>query len=373
MSSGLLRFIEEQIASSAGTPLGQHRAERAAYLARAGRVSEAKAEIASIRADGLLFADSRASSLLNLAEGLCQYYGEMRPLVAEDRFARARAIAQVGGHPDLEGRALSWLGLIQYGRYRFDAMCRTVDECVEKLACGDSMALARTSLTIAISIHLANRFDLAMPWYRRTHLFATERRDEAMISAMLHNMAALWLSNCRNAQLGGPATTDTSRQALAGALSSFNFDGLAGVSALEVLTPLLDAQISSLEMNYQRAEALYKRCRTDFDVQVLHNWSNWMLADLEWCRLNTGVSTTSVDELKRIFHSLSDVEQVDEQAATLARLAGCARLIGQHAWAEQLEESASVSWHRFGELQAQILDLLLSTTGVRLLEEARPL
>lgn len=372
MNSRFLQVLDQQIAQSTGILCGQLRAERASYLARAGCIEDAKVEIASIRTDRSLVADSRISTLLNLAEGLYHYYKDVSPL-AEDRFARARAIAQVGGHLELEGRAISWLGLVHYGGYRFAEMCRCIDECVDQLACTDSTALARTSLTIAISIHLANRFDLAMPWYRRTHLFAVEGHDEAMISAMMHNMAALWLSNCRNARLGGPVTADTSRQALTGALSSFNFDGLVGLSALGVLTPLLEAQISSLEADYRRAVSLYEKCRCDFNVEALHNWSNWMLADLEWCRLQAGVAISPNEALKSIYQSARDVDQVDEQAATLVRLAGCARLMGQNEWAEHCDEWARENWSRFTELQAQILDMVLSARGVLKLERSHPI
>lgn len=372
MNSRFLEVLDRQIASSTGTLHGQFRAEKAAYLARAGFLVEAKEEITSIRTDRILVADSRVSTLLNLAEGLYLYYKDVSPL-AEDRFARARAIAQVGGHADLEGQAISWLSLIHYGNYRFNAICKCIEECVEQLACTDSTANARISLTIAISIHLANRFDLAMPWYRRTHLFAVERRDEAMISAMLHNMAALWLSNSRNAQLGGPATVDSSRQALTGALSSFNFDGLVGVSALGVLTPLLEAQISSLELDYHKAIRLYEDCRSNFDVQNLHNWSNWMLADLEWCRLNAGLAETTCDALEKIQRSIGDSDQADEKAVTFARLAECARFIGEHDWAIRCDEAAKENWRHFGKLQESILNSLLTLPALLKLQNNYPL
>lgn len=371
MNSNFLKALEANIAGSVGEERVSKRAERAGYLARSGYLEEARQEIDIIRRE-FPMAGGRTSALLNLAEGLCHYYKDVNP-VAADRFARARAIAHVDGQADLEGQALSWLGLIHYGAYRFDDMCRCIDECIETLGCMDAIALARTSLNIAMSMHLANRFDMAMPWYRRTHLFAVELHDEAMISAMLHNMAALWLSNCRNSQLGGPHTSDQSRQALTGALSSFNFDGLVGLSALGVLTPLLDAQISSLSEDYERAVSLYDKCCEDFDVDSLHNWSSWMLADREWCRVALGCSENPNEVFELIHGSVGSVHQVDERAATLSRLAAGWRLLGSEARSRECEEQAQMCWREFSELQVNILDRVTTSRGSLSLERRFPL
>lgn len=372
MNSNFLKALEAKLAGSVGEEKAMHRAERAGYLARSGHVKEAREEIDDIRRESPMVG-GRTSALLNLAEGLYHYYQDVNRPLAADRFARSRAIAQVGGQADLEGRALSWLGLIHYGAYRFDHMCRCADECIETIGCTDPVALARTSLNIATSLHLANRFDMAMPWYRRTHLFAVDVQDEAMISAMLHNMAALWLSNCRNSQLGGPKTSDQSRQALTGALSSFNFDGLVGSSALGVLTPLLDAQICSLESEHERAVSLYDKCREEFDVDSLHNWGNWMLADREWCRLVLGRSDNPKEVFEHIHASVNQVHQVDERAATLSRLAAGWRLLGSEAQSRECEEQSSLCWRQFAELQASILKQVTDSRGYLALEQRSPL
>lgn len=371
MNSNHLKSLEERIALSTGAELLRLRCERAAYLARSGRSERASEEISTLRKELPGSSDSRVSALLNLAEGLYHYYIDGGP-IARDRLARARAIAEVGRHQDLAAQASSWLALVHYGSYRFVEMCRCIDDSVESIDSADSITLARTSLTIAIAIHLANRFDLAMPWYRRTHLFAAETRDEAMISAMLHNMAALWLSNCRNSQLGGPVTEDQSRQALMGALSSLNFDGIVGASALHVLTPLLDAQISSLECNFARAVDLYDKCRAEFDVDVLHNWSNWMMADREFCRIQTGYEAGGDEALVAIQTSACEVHQVDEQAATLARLAQAWRITRNEKQAEECERRALKCWREFSSLQARVLAEVLDTPGTVVLAQRFP-
>lgn len=372
MKSRFLNSLESQIARSSGIVTPQLRAERAAYFARAGQVDEALEELASIRRECSTLSDSRLSAILNFAEGLCHYYNDFSP-VAWDRFKRARALAQMGGHTDVAGRALSWLSLLAYSAHRPDEMCRYIDDCVDELRCRDSTALARTSLTIAMALHAANRFDLAMRWYRRAHLFAVDTRDEAMISAMLHNMAALWLTNSRNAALGGPPSSDRSRQALLGAISSFNFDDLVESTALGVLKPLLEAQLCSLESDFPRAVELYNKSEEEFPVEAVHNWASWMVADRVWCRLQCGVEADAIDILEAIEASLDKVNQVDEQAATLARLAMCWQSLGQAARARPLFERAKACWQQFEEFQIEVLRAVANSAGARRLAEEDPM
>lgn len=372
MKSRLLTSLESQITVSRGLLTLQLRAERAAYLARSGRIEEAFDEVACIRKDSANLSDSRLSAMLHFAEGLCHYYRDFGPN-ATDRLRRAQALAQIGNHSDVAGRAVSWLCLLAYSAHKYDDMRRHIDECVEELKCRDSTALARTSLTIAMAVHVGNRFDLAMPWYRRAHLFAVEMQDEAMISAMLHNMASLWLTNSRNAALGGPATVDRSRQALMGALSSFNFDDLVEFTALGVLKPLLEAQLCSLESNFRGALDLYDKAEEDFPVQVVHNWATWMGADRLWCRLNCGESAGAIDNLELIGGSLNDTDHADEQAATLVRLAECWRILGKPTRAQQCSEKADASWRRFSELQLNMLQAVSISVGAKKLAQEYPM
>jgi tetratricopeptide (TPR) repeat protein len=372
MKSRLLARLEERIAVSRDGEKEELLAERAAYLARSGRVEVALSEIAAVRQRSLKPSNSRVSAILNLAEGLCHYYKDMNP-TAEDRFARSRAIAQLGGHADLIARASSWLGLVKYGDYKFIDMVRCIDESVEVTDELEPSAAARSSLNIAQTLHLANRFDMSLSWYRRAHLMAVETEDEATISAMLHNMASIWASNTRNASLGGPETPDSSRQAFMGALSTFNFDELVGISALGIFTPLLEAQISSLNLDYERALLLYESNLSELKLKVGGGWQAWLLADRIWCRLKCGVGEDAVNNLDSVFALLDDCQHPDDQAAAQMRMAQSWRVLGDKGKAAQLEHGAQDCWTRFGHMQAEMLRIVTSSSGYKRLEERFPL
>lgn len=372
MKSRLLAKLEARIADSRGSDRYELLAERAAYLARSGQVELAQSEIAAIRQHALKSSDSRLAAILNLAEGLCHYYKDMSP-TAEDRFARSRAIAQLGGHADLIARSSSWLGLVKYGDYKFLEMVRYIEESVEVTDELEPNAAARSSLNIALTLHLANRFDISLLWYRRAHLMAVKTEDEATISAMLHNMASIWASNARNASLGGPETPDSSRQAFMGALSTFNFDELVGISALGIFTPLLEAQISSLNSDYERALCLYESNLSELKLRVGGGWQAWLLADRTWCRLKSGISEDAVNNLESVYVLLADCQHPDDQAAAHMRLAQSWRLLGDRERAAELENAARDCWTRFEHVQAEMLRIVASSNGYKRLEELCPL
>ena len=372
MKSRLLRKLELRISETRGGEQDELLAERAGYLARSGQVDVALVEIAAIRQRMQHKTCSRISAILNISEGLCRYYKDMNP-AAEDRFARARAIAQLGGHNDLTARASSWLGLVKYGQYKFSDMVRYIDESVNPGVELEPSAAGRSSLTIASTLHLANRFDMGLAWYRRAHLMAVETEDEALISAMLHNMASIWASNVRNAYLGGPATSDNSRQAFMGALSTFNFDDLVGNSALGVFTPLLEAQIHSLDANFRRALSLYEANLSELSLKVGSGWQAWLLADRAWCYVQNGLTERAYSDLDEVSSVLGGCQHVDDRAATLMRLAQSWQALGESGRASQLEREARECWARFVLVQEEMLKLVTSSYAYERLEEKCPL
>lgn len=373
MRSRLLARLKAKIdAASLGIEQDRLIAEHAGYLARVGELDAARDEILMLRKRNPKLADGRLSALLNLAEGLCHYYQDMGTESA-DRFRRAQAISRVGGHPDLAARAASWLGLLHYGSYGFEEMIECIEESIDPASGYDTGTWARSSMSMALTIHLANRFDLALPWYRRAHLLAVETEDEATISALIHNMAALWVANVRNSRLGGPATSDTSRQALLGVLSTFNFDDLVGLSALKAFTPLLEAQIHSLESNYERALALYESGLSELKVKAVVGWQAWLQADRAWCSIQLGQTESAQSALAAVQAMIAGNHHVDDRAATLSRLAQCWRALGEQKAANVCEAEGRLCWSDFECLQARMLSVATESEGFGAMQARHPL
>lgn len=365
MKSRLLtRFDSEIAACGPGEQRDALVAERASYLARLGDIGRAREEVATLRSRLVAVPSARVSALLHIADGLCHYYTDMGP-EARDRFLRAHALARAAGLDDLVARAASWLALVQYGSYQFAEMARSLDESFMGAPVGDSATLARSCLVVAQTIHLANRFDAALPWYRRARLLSADTEDEATLSALMHNMASIWATNARNATLGGAPTRDSSRQALAGAMSTLNFDVLVGLANLSVFTPLLQAQISSIEGDYGRALALYEQHLDALSIRAVKGWQVWLLADKGWCQLETGRPQMARKTLEVARSLLIHDVHVDDRAAALARLADACDKLEDLDDAHLLRQQANDSWQRFAELQEQMLRVIESSGGVK--------
>lgn len=356
MKSRYLTVLNESIGQTGpGAKLNHLLAERAAYLARLGDLAGAREEIKNIRAQGEGLTDGRLTVLINLSDGLYHYYQNMS-LQSRDRLSRAFALAIATGNFDLASRASAWLALLAYGAYDFVAVAKHLSASKDPQE-RDSIAEARNALTIAMVIHLANRFDLAKPWYKKAHNTAAEVEDDAMISAILHNMSSLWLTNIRNFHLGSIETSDKSSMVLAGVRSTLNFDEIVGSTTQPVFTPLMRAQLLSSEGKYSEALTLYQGHVDRLDIEAVHGWQKWLQADRAWCMLQAGEWEGAKEEFDRILLTISGKDHVDDVGATLRRISQGYGVLGMTEQSLQCGLRADDCWLAFRRLQVEMLSI----------------
>jgi tetratricopeptide (TPR) repeat protein len=361
MKSRYLAALNESISqTSPGAKLNHLLAERAAYLARLGDLAAAREEIKNIRALGEGLTDGRLTVLINLSDGLYHYYKNMG-LQSRDRLSRAFALAIATGNFDLASRAAAWLALLAYGAYDFVAVAKHLTASND-LQDRDSIAEARNALTIAMVIHLANRFDLAKPWYKKAHSLAAEVEDDAMISAILHNMSSLWLTNIRNSHLGSIETSDKSSMVMAGVRSTLNFDEIVGSTSQPAFTPLMRAQLLSSEGKYSEALTMYQGHVDSLDIEAVHGWQKWLQADRAWCVLQAGQRDGAKDEFDRILLAISDGDHVDDVGATLRRISQGYGALGMTEQSLQCALRADECWLVFRRLQVEMLNIASAFT-----------
>lgn len=354
MKSNYLDVLNASIASApVGTSLDCLRAERAAYLARLGETATAHEEVKKIQAENRGKADARLSILLNIADGLCHYYANMG-IESRDRFLRAHALSKATNNTDLTSRAASWLALVAYGAYDFDMMEMYLDQSWFS-GRGDQSSKVRALLIVALTIHLANRFDLARQWYQRARYFAAEVEDSASMSAIMHNMTSIWSANRRNSTLGGIETEDKSKNALLSAISTANFDDLIGATSLPSFTPLIQAQILSIDGRSKEALELYEPHLGNLRIQSVPGWQKWLLADRAWCLLQSGYADRAKNEFDTLFEVLSEDDHVDDLAASLTRLSSGYRILGVEERSQQCGMRSLDCWAAFARLQQQML------------------
>ncbi len=332
------------------------RLERASYLARLGSIVAAREEIDVIRSSNVRDDTGRTTILINIADGLCHYYQSMGG-ESRDRLSRAYALAIATGNLELAAQAAAWLALIAYGDYNFPEMAKHL-RASEVAGSGDPLSQSRNDLTKALTIHLANRYDLAREWYNSARRWATVIEDDAMISAILHNMSSIWVTNIRNARLGPIATSDTAKLAQFGVSSTENFDGIVGSTSLPVITPLTRAQLLSIGGDYQHALRLYNENMDKLDIRSSSGWQKWLVVDRGWCMLQAGERSAAQTIFESTRAALHEDDHIDDRAAALSRIAQGFTVLGINRSAEESKALADDCWNNFRKLQCDMLQMI---------------
>lgn len=357
MSSRFLAVLDNQVAETSDKFVRRGLlAERSAYQARLGEISLARDELEIVRAENNVEPHARVTILINIADGIINYYQDMSP-VANDRYQRARALAIASGQVELQARTDSLIALLEYGLHHFERMFWHLEEAAKKSSSDDKETLCRICMIIAQTLHLANSYDLAVDWYKKSKKLANEGHDDASMSALLHNMASIWAVNWRNSELGKIATKDSPKVARIGADSTFNFDNIIGSSALAALTPLMKAQILSLECKYDEALKVYTAVLPNLSLKALGGWKSWLVADMAWCSLKSGHIEDARAGFERALAEPSDTHHLDDNAATLSRLSEGLAMLGENELAKSCKLRAVEKWKDFNQLQEQMRDM----------------
>lgn len=333
------------------------RAERAALLARQGQLDAARAELSLLRTQFDSRPHAIVSAWASLAEGLVAYFENLSSS-ARDKFMRALALSTAFKAVHVRVLSAAWLAHIDYVEQRFDEMVHHLAIAQSEHLSRFNDAHSRASLVTAQAYHWAERLDLALPWYARTRLYATEDGDEATLSALMHNMAWLRAASAKRIAIAGGQSSGNLQQVLLGAESTGNFDQRIGASSLLSLVPILRAHV--LVLLDQHAEAL-----TLFD-EHLHSALNEglariqcaVLAEIAWCRIHAGDKNQAMNEALAVETHMASCDQPDERAAAHGRLAQFYGLCGDSASAERHRSQAEAYWKAHSANQNRLIALL---------------
>jgi tetratricopeptide (TPR) repeat protein len=237
-------------------------------------------------------------------------------------------------------------------------MTRRVAETLRLADAKHHAAQSRIGLVIAQAYHFAGRYDLAQPWYASARQHGSAEGDEAMLAALMANMAWLNASQARQNVLSGPGESQATRQALLGAESSQNFDALVGTAALDALAPVMRAQLLSLQGRHADALRLYEQHLDLALTQGAAHMANWLRADLAWCRLQLKQADLALEDARAAEAANRDDCDLDDRAATHSRLAQVYAELGQIDAAKKHSQQAEAAWKALGEEQAAVVTLL---------------
>ena len=333
------------------------RAERAAYLARLGRFEEVHAELDALHARYDCRPNVKISVWLNLAEGLTIHSREMGQ-AARDKVLRAHALSGAAGLLQMRALSAGWLAHMDFLLADIVSMTRHVEEALRLADKSHDSARARAGLVVAQGYHQGGRLDLALPWYFSARQHAISDGDDAMVSALMHNMAWLRASNLRQEQVLGTRTTGENNFALLSAQSTAHFDLLVGAANLQSHIPILQAKL--LVSSGQPVEAL---ALFDEHLQIvlregLGRLQADLLADRAWCRVQLGQPSEARKDAVLAESNIDVDGQFDDRAFAHSRLVEVFAALGESEAAERHQRLADTAWHGYVEFQARLVALL---------------
>lgn len=363
MASRLLAQLASRIAA-ARDPVEAAclRAQRGIYLARQGKHEAAQAIVAAIRQEFGARPDAEVTAWVSLVEALIHFYSQPGPK-ALDRLKRAHALSRAMNHPVLVPLCAAWLAHLEFNANRMPPMLQYATEALRLARSDHHAALARVSLVIADAFHFAGRFDLAKPWYAQVREHALADGDDAMISAMLHNVAALRANQVRLADAFQEPKTEETHRALLEAESTRNYDVGIGTLSLAQLLPLVRAQLFMVQGDYRAAVELFSATLDRENVENLERREATFFAERAWCFAQLGEPLLARKDVEAACSRLEYPADDDDLASTHARLAGVYDCLGESAESERHKAASLELRRRVVDAQAELLDQLNNTLG----------
>ena len=359
MASRLLAQLAARIAASRDpVEAACLRAQRGIYLARQGKHAEAQAIVDAIRSEFGSRPNAEVTAWISLVEALIHFYSQPGPK-ALDRLRRAHALSRAMNHPVLVPLCAAWLAHIEFNASRMEPMLQYAVEALRLAQPEHHAALARVSLVIADAYHYAGRFDLAKPWYAAVREHALADGDDAMISAMLHNVAAFRASKTRLSDAFGAADMSEAARAMMEAESTNNFDIGIGTASLSWFIPLLRAQLLTVEGRYEEAIDLFSRNLSSAESQGVARLLVSFLADSAWCKFKLGRLDVALADAHYCLRVANEDCDPDDLAASLARIAAIMESHGERGVSESLRERARNSFEEHADAQSALLAMLL--------------
>ena len=358
MASRLLAQLASRIAA-ARDPVEAAclRAQRGIYLARQGKYEHAQATVDAIRSEFGARPDAQVTAWVSLVEALIHFYSQPGPR-ARDRLQRAQVLSRAMNHPVLVPLCAAWLAHVEFNDNRMQPMLQQVREALQRAQPDHHAALARVSLVVADALHFAGRFDLAKPWYAKVREHALAEGDDAMISAMLHNVAALRTNQVRLADAFGESLHAEGGRAFMELESTANYDTGIGTLSLGSFLPLLRAQLLVSQGRFAEAVPLFSGTLDHERLENLARREACFFADRAWCHLKLGEPALALSDVERAC-ALDDVPaDLDDMASTHARISAVLSGLNQPERAAVHQQSATELLRKHVQSQAVLLQQL---------------
>lgn len=344
LRSRLAQKLDGEIAAVAAMPArcAVLRVQRAILWLRHGREAEAREELDRLHETALAHPRVELAVWLHLAEGLWTYFGAFGG-DGRDRVRRARVMAAAAGHRPLQALADAWLAQMDFVGRDIDKLVEHAQAALAVLQPGDHGAAYRVATALASAWSLAAGEAAATPWYAWARQHAIAEGDDAGLAGLLYNQTLMRALRLRHAALAGEP--HEAPAVLLGVESIDRYDDAVGGSARADLTPLLRAQLLTVQGDHAAAATLLEANLPEAVAAGLARIGTSLLADLAWCWTHTGQSlrARALADQVAIEVQAEDLSccDLDECAALHARLAQVYARLGEDALAARQSEAAA--------------------------------
>lgn len=363
MTSRLIQRLDRDILRCTD-PLEQEclKAERAGALARHGQLNDARFALAGVRTQNLRQRTPRLAAWIALIEGQIEHFDSLTPQAAV-KFLRAQTLAIAANEPGLQALALAWQATASFNASDFATMAQQLRQAIDLAPPQLHAAWARIGLVLADAYRFAGDDAASQRWYQRARTAAGKEGDVSMMSALLHNFAAM-----RAARIGlddsfGRADAEEASRALLEADSSANYDGGVGTQALTAMVPVVRAQLLVVLGRFDEALSVFGAHMSVARAEGMAHREARFLADRAWCHLNRQRLQDAQRDAKLAEVALPAQFDADDRAATYARLARVCAALGRVSEAEihQLRADDALAEHHGQQARVrQILDQALA-------------
>ncbi|MBH9578051.1 hypothetical protein [Inhella proteolytica] len=353
--SRLLRQVEQEIeqAQLAGRQLQAQtlRARRCGLLVRHGQLDLARGELTALYQALFASPQPELAAWLHLAEGLLGFYGGYDSHSARERLLHADAVAAEAGCLEVQVEAQAFLAHLAFVDHQPEQLVTHALAARALAQPEQGAALARWHLVLALAHHLTDSQETAQPWYQRARALAAGCGDDALVSALLYNMAVIRVARLREAELADGAARGPVPMAAVDSIT--HFDGAMGVAALDPLTPLLRAQVLVAAGQFEQALPLYQDSLPETVGLGLSRLGSSLMADLAWCRARLGQADTALAQARQAELEIEPACHPDDLGITHSRLAQVYDYLGQAEAAERHRTLAAQAWMAWRGLQAR--------------------
>jgi hypothetical protein len=349
LRSRLAQRFDAEIAAVAAMPARAAvlQVQRAILWLRHGRAAEAREELDRLHARALVHPRIELAAWLHLAEGLMAYFGAFGG-GADERVRRARVMAAASGLTSLQALADAWLAQISFVGRDIGSLIPHAQAALAARGPTDHGAAYRVATALASAWSLAGGEAAASPWFAWARQHAIAEGDDAGLAGLLYNQTQMRALHIRHASLVGEL--DPAAAGLLGIESMGHYDDAVGGTARADLTPLLRAQMLTVQGHFAEAAELLAAQLPAAIASGLARVGVSLLADLAWCWANTGETLRAralADQAAtEVLAEDADCCDIDELAALHARLAQVYTLLREDALAAGQADAAAMAWAR---------------------------